>query len=162
MGLVNSGASVMNAGLQSGDGIMALVGGIAGTLGTIINNGWGYKVDENRLMQAKRTAAGNRNYQANANSLDDIADVGALFNTRGIYEGGVFNDVSDENEEIRNEVNNAYSWARRSKENTVHNILSDTLNNNLQTYAAYGGPIDVDPSTAIGYSIYTDKFIRDK
>ena len=45
MGLVNSGASIMNKGLESGNGIMALVGGIAGTVGTGINWLAGKKVD---------------------------------------------------------------------------------------------------------------------
>jgi len=36
------------------------------------------------------------------------------------------------------------------------------MNNALANYAALGGPFDtINPSSAIGYSLYTDKYVED-
>lgn len=163
MGLVNSGASVMNAGLSSGNGTMALIGGIAGTLGTIINNGWGYKVDSEKLEAAERGIKANQNFVSRASSLDDIQGPVAQQVTDGeVYKGGVFTKgkAKRKNRELRKRIAEARDWANRSVDNNVFNLVQDMQDEALANYAALGGQMDTMPMNnnmgAIEYGLMSD------
>ena len=147
MGLVNSGAAVMNKGLESGNGGMALVGGIAGTLGTIINNGWGYKVNQKMLEAAERGIRANENFRSNASNFDDILMPTSQVTSSNVYKGGVFTrgKAARKNAELAKRIQEAQDHAYRSVQNNIDNIISDQLNNALANYSAFGGPIEVMP-----------------
>ena len=140
MGLVNSGASIMNKGLESGNGIMALVGGIAGTVGTGINWLAGKKVDEAGLARAEASIGNNRNYKSNAGYYDDVKDIASTTNTN-VYKGGVLSSADEDNDELRDRMLSAWSWADRSRNNNIYNISADQLSDALGNYSAFGGPI---------------------
>ncbi len=160
MGLVNSGASVMNKGLESGNGIMALVGGIAGTLGTIINNGWGYKVNEQRLADVKEGIARNRNFFSNASDLDDIKGPASTSTNTDIYEGGVFTSgkARAKNRKLAEQLEDATLWANRTVENNAKWLIDDIDNRALRNYASYGGPLGNFGSGALGI-MQNDKYL---
>lgn len=144
MGLVNSGAAVMNKGLESGNGGMALIGGIAGTLGTIINNGWGYKVNQKMLEAAERGIRANENFRSNASYFDDIQMPTSQVTSSNVYKGGVFTSgkAARKNRELAERIQEAQNHAYRSVQNNIDNIISDQIDNALANYAAYGGPLD--------------------
>ena len=86
-----------------------------------------------------------------------------------VYEGGWFSGgkADRKNQELTENMANAYSWADRSVRNNAYNLSHDQIADFLRNYSALGGSLNtdlggVDPSTAIGYSIYTDKYMKDK
>lgn len=146
----------------------ALVSFGTGALGGLYNRAFSIKTDEAKLAKAKSNIAYYKNLNFKNKLLDDINPIASL-SFQNPYKSGWLKSADDDNQALRDRFSTARDFAVRNQENAVKNIEADTLNKELATSAAYGGPISiggpidiVDPSTAIGYSIYTDKYIKDK
>lgn len=142
-------------GTIAGAGLKILSGGVNALFGT--------KVDQAKLQAANKGTAEYNNFVSNAGSFDDIKMATAQANVQNAYSGGLFNRgaAARKNEELKKARAEARSWADRSVGNNIANLVSDQNNNALANFSAFGGSIDLDPSTAIGYSLYTDKYIKD-
>ena len=115
----------------------------SGILGGVTNALFGEKVNEKALKEANEGTAKLNNFVSNASTFDDIKGPESVANVQDdIYEGGLFNDVSGKNEELKKQRRAAKMFADRSIMNNVNNLTADQLNNSLANYAAYGGPIN--------------------
>lgn len=65
-------------------------------------------------------------------------------------------------QEIKDAAQAAQDTFQENLINAAGNINFNNTMGQLGNLTAFGGPIDVDPSTAIGYALYTDKYIRDR
>ena len=142
-------------GTIAGAGLKVLSGGINALFGT--------KVDQAKLKAANAGTAAYNKFTSNAKNFDAIKTATAQANVQNAYSGGLFNRgaAARKNEELKKARAEARSWADRSVGNNIANLVSDQNNNALANFSAFGGSIDLDPSTAIGYSLYTDKYIKD-
>lgn len=142
-------------GTIAGAGLKVLSGGINALFGT--------KVDQAKLKAANAGTAAYNKFTSNAKNFDAIKTATAQANVQNAYSGGLFNRgaAARKNEELKKARAEARSWADRSVGNNIANLVSDQNNNALANFSAFGGPIGIDPSTAIGYSLYTDKYIKD-
>ncbi len=144
-GLVNAGAAVMNRGGMLFHGLGALAAGVLGTAGTIINNGWGYEVENEDAVRENTGRLKNLNF--NAVNTDDLVD---QFNQAGIRKvglgevsNGLFtNEGTRQAEELNRQQNEAYEYALSSFRNAGRNIDRDLYEDYMRNYAAYGGPLD--------------------
>lgn len=153
-GMVNAGASLMNQGLSSGNGALALAGGIAGTVGTFINAGWGMKEDEAKHQAADANIAYNKSIGATAKSFDDLATAEAI-KASDIYEGGWFvkDDAEEMNREIKEDMQKAYENANRNIALNVDNLREDQLDAAALNYFALGGSMGYgSPMESIMYN----------
>ena len=142
--------------------IGAIVSAATGIIGGAVNRGFSTKTDEAKLAKVNSAINYYNNANFKAKSFDDLAPI-ASFGFQNPYKSGWFKSASGKNRAIKNQFLNAKDFATRGQENAVKNLEADALSRELSTSAAYGGPLDIiDPSTAIGYSIHTDKFIKDK
>lgn len=132
----------------------------SGILGGVTNALFGESVNEKALQEANEGTAKLNSFRSSASSFDDIKGPEAVANVADdIYEGGLFNDVSGKNEELKRQRAEARMFADRSILNNVSNLAADQLNNALATYAAFGGPIETigdDNMGAIGYGFMSD------
>lgn len=144
-GLVNAGAAVMNRGGMLFHGLGALAAGVLGTAGTIINNGWGYDIENEGAVRDNTGRLKNLNF--NAVNTDDLVD---QYNQAGIRKVGL-GDVSNglftnegtrQAEELNRQQNEAYEYALSSFRNAGRNIDRDLYEDYMRNYAAYGGPLD--------------------
>lgn len=133
-------------------------------VGGLTNRMFGTKVDEAALKEANEGTNALNNFTSKATSMDAISGPVAQANVKDVYSGGWFSsgDAAKKNEELKRRRLEAKLFAQRSVDNNIFNIADDQINNSLANYSAFGGPIDIDPSTPIGYSIYTDRAIKDK
>jgi len=136
---------------------------ILGTLGGFVKRGFGIATDEKKLGDVNSSIAQNNSFVSNASSNDAIKGRQAVSTDTNVYSDGWFaNSAGDKNKELAQKLVDSISWADRSIENNISNVAQNNLNTQLANYSALGGGLDIDPSTAIGYSLYTDKFIKDK
>lgn len=126
MGGVNTGAALMNTGLQSNNPALMLAGGIAGTLGTIINAGWGIKENEANINAVNNSIEQKRKLSRAMNNVFNNKDLlgasGMMTQSTGLkagdlYEGGWFS--GDEAEE----KGNALVQKERNALETQNNAL---------------------------------------
>lgn len=100
-----------------------------------------------------------------SNTLDDIGPIQSVANIQKDTTYG-FLRKGKEKRDLNNRLNrraDLMSLAYRNQDNNVDTLLNNQLSSKLATFAAYGGQLnDIDPSSAIGYALYTDKFIKDK
>ena len=164
-----AGSAISNIGGTVGTAVGAVnpIAGLAVSVGSQILGGatnalFGEKVDAAKLGRVNEDIARLNGFTSNAGSFDEIRGPEAVSMDTDVYEGGLFNDVSDKNDELKRKLIAAQFFANRSVENNIKNVATEQVNDALANYTAFGGPIDIDPSTPIGYSIYTDKFIKDK
>lgn len=173
-GLANN---VISGGLNSGAGsavssLGSTVGGIvrkanpflgaAITVGSNIFGGginalFGESVDEEALKAANEGTVQLNNFTSNAGSFDEVKGPEAVANVKDVYKGGLFNDVSGKNEELKEQRRQARSWADRSIGNNVHNLIASQTGDLLSNYSAFGGPLEsYDMDGAIGYGFMSD------
>ena len=137
----------------------------AGALSGTISRAFGTSVNEAQKAAVEEGIKQNENFVSNAESFDAVEGPKAVVTDTDVAKGGWFGGGAKAdriNNDLKERMIAARSFANRSVDNNVFNLQSDQLNDALANYAAFGGPIDIDPSTAIGYSLYTDKFIKDK
>lgn len=160
----DAGVSLTKAGLQSGQPYMALAGAALKVVGGLTNAAFGIKENKAMKQAVEQGISQNNNFVSRATSFDDVKGPAGVMTNTNVYEGGWFSGgkADRKNAELADRMINAKQWADRSVINNISNIADDQINAALQNYAAFGGPIDIDPSTAIGYSIYTDKFMKDR
>ena len=113
------------------------------TVGGVVNAAFGSKVDQEKLNAANEGTATLNSFKSNAESFDDIKGPAAVANVQDAYKGGWFakGDARRKNEELRRQRAQAMSFADRSVENNVENLVEDQMNDALSTYAAFGGPL---------------------
>ena len=142
--------------------IGAIVSGATGIIGGLVNRAFSVKTDEAKLANVKNAINYYKNANFKAKSFDELTPI-ASFGFQNPYKSGWFKSASGKNSALKHQFLEAKDFANRGQENAVKNLEADALSRELSTSAAYGGPLDIiDPSTAIGYSIHTDKFIKDK
>lgn len=130
-------------------------------LGGLGNRAFGIKTNQAALKAAKNSIAQLGNYKASFGSVDDVKGLQSVANFQNPFKGGWFRSAASKNQELKDQFIEKKDFAGRSLDNGVYNLGNDMLNNALARQVAFGGPIDVvDPSTPIGYSIYTDKYMK--
>jgi hypothetical protein len=137
------------------------VGVLAGTA----KRAFGTSIDEVKQAAVNEGIKQNENFVSNAAGFDAVEGPKAVVTDTNVAKGGWLGGGSKAdriNEELRQRMIDARSFANRSVNNNVSNLQDDQINDALANYTAFGGPIDIDPSTPIGYSIYTDRAIKDK
>lgn len=159
--LVNAGASWMNSALKSGNPKDMFWAGVVGTVGTIINNGWGIGVDEKKLKAVNESIDNYNNFESRASSLDNIVMPTAGVTNTDLYTGGVFtkDEAAEENRRLKKRLSDARAFAYNGVGNNIFNITTDKQDSDLARYAAFGGPIDVinnNDMGAINYGFMSD------
>lgn len=112
-------------------------------VGGAVNGLFGEKVDAAKLGRVEGDIAKLNSFTSNAGSFDEIQGPEAVSMDTDVYEGGLFNDVSGKNEELKQRLIAAKQFADRSVDNNVLNLQNDQLNNALANYSAFGGPLDM-------------------
>ena len=159
----DAGVSMTKAGLQSGNGWVALAGGITKALGSLINAGWGIEEDKSLKAGVDAGIKYNNNFMSTAGSFDDLVNPYAVVDNGKVYTGGWFTKgkARRKNEELKRDIANAKSYAEGSVGNNIYNINDDMRNYALRNYAAFGGPLGNpfigypgdDTNTAVGYDL---------
>lgn len=152
------GSTVLGtAGTAIGGPVGGAVGSAVGqVLGGVTNALIGEKVDAAKLGRVEGDIAKLNSFTSNAGSFDDIQGPEAVSMDTDVYEGGLFNDVSGKNDELKRRLIAAKSFADRSVDNNIFNLTSNQLNDALANYAAFGGPINTSMDGAIGYGFMSD------
>ena len=160
--LGDTGVALTKAGISSGSPWLALAGAGLKVVGGLTNAAFGIKTDKEALAAANQSINANKNFVSNASSFDDIKGPASMTNTN-VYKGGWFSGgkADRKNQELAQQMQDAYSWADRSIDNNIDNLAADQLNNSLMNYAAFGGPLEqmaMDNSGigAIGYGFMSD------
>ncbi len=169
--LVNTGASVMNLGLKTNNPYLMLAGGIAGTLGTLWNAGLGVKENKQNTGALKANRALARTAGQNLGSVTNTSDyfraagktTSSLgFKASDLYKNGWWTDKGTKLGNIANSKEQGdLAFQNNAGISGAQNV--DKINDNMTmgNFKALGGELDgIDPSTAIGYQLYTDKYIR--
>lgn len=158
--LGSAGKSVFKAGAQSGNGNMMLAGAglkVAGDIGNIF---WGTKTDKKALNSDNTAISNFKGFRSDANSYDDMPTLTASANFMNPYKGGVFTKgkARRKNNALRDQYNEAKSFAQRSVDNNILNIADNNMNMALANYSAFGGPLDImsNGGGAIDYGFMTD------
>ena len=159
-GAVNTGATLMTAGLTSGNPALMLAGGIAGTAGTVINALFGSKLNKERIAQAENEINKANRFNADASNFDDLSQMSlnapaiAGFKRKDIGSDGLFsNKAKNKYNELLAQKQRAEDWIDRSIENNATNLQQNQMNNLLQNYAAFGGPLGYGFDGALGYDL---------
>lgn len=113
-------------------------------LGGLTNRAFGVKTNEAALRAANEGTAALSGFRSNANSFDEIQGPQTFAPVQDAYKGGWFSGskARRRNAELRRQRQDALSWAGRSVDNNIDNLIDDQMNNALANYAAYGGPMD--------------------
>ena len=158
------GSTVLGmAGTAIGGPIGGAIGSVVGdTLGGITNALIGEKVDTAKLNRVNEDIAKLNSFQSNASSFDGITGPEAVNMDTDVYEGGLFNDVSDKNDELKRKLMAAQSYATRSVDNNIFNLVNSQTNDALANYNAFGGPIETGDMGAIDYGFMTDYLTQKK
>lgn len=163
-GGLNSGAG--NAVGNLGRGVGSLVSQVNPLLGTVINVGSGIlggginalvgtKTDQKALARANEALSSLTNFTSNANNFDDVRTHGTFANIGNVYKGGLLKKgwASNQNQELKDAITDAYAFADRSTDNNIYNIAHDQINDYLANYSAFGGPLGMavaQPYTGLG------------
>ena len=160
-GAVNAGATLMTAGLSSGNPALMLAGGIAGTAGTLYNAAFGSKLNKERIAQAENEINAANSFNANASNFDDLSQqilsspVITGFTQKDIGSDGWFsNKAKNKYRDLLAQKEYAENWVDRFIANTATNLQQQQMNNLLQNYAAYGGLLDMNNQYSDGGKIY--------
>ena len=160
-GAVNAGATLMTAGLSSGNPALMLAGGIAGTAGTLYNAAFGSKLNKERIAQAENEINAANSFNANASNFDDLSQqilsspVITGFTQKDIGSDGWFsNKAKNKYRDLLAQKEYAENWVDRSITNAATNLQQQQMNNLLQNYAAYGGLLDMNNQYSDGRKIY--------
>lgn len=158
--LGSAGKSVFKAGAQSGNGYMMLAGAglkVAGDIGNIF---WGTKTNKEALNSDNTAISNFKRFRSDASSYDDMPTLTASANFINPYKGGVFTKgkARRKNNALRDQYNEAKSFAQRSVDNNIFNIADNNMNMALANYSAFGGPLDImsNGGGAIDYGFMTD------
>lgn len=175
-GAVSTGAqNLISGGLNSGAGsavgnlgrgVGSLVSQVNPLLGTVINVGSGIlggginalvgtKTDQKALARANEALSSLTNFTSNADNFDDVRTHGTFANIGNVYKGGLFKKgwASDQNQELKDALADAYAFADRNTANNIYNIAHDQINDYLANYSAFGGPLGMavaQPYTGLG------------
>lgn len=152
------GAALSTAGGLMGGPLGAAAGEVvAETLGGVVDAFIGEKEDTAKLNRVKADINKLKNYNY-ANDLDSMQQRDAVSMDTHVYDGGIFNDVSDKNDALKKELMDALAYADRSFDNNAKNLISDQLNQALANSTAFGGPIEInDGMGALEYDILTTR-----
>jgi len=169
--LVNTGASLMNTGLASGNGALMLAGGIAGTLGTLWNAGWGTKKNEKNIASIENNTAnmnttGRLLSQASTTS-DLLNGAGSMsgklgFGTKDLVKGGWFSGgkAKSMGQKYLDAEDSALAFQSHGLATGADNVDRKQDNMAMRNFAAFGGPLDMIPSDnnfgAIEYGFMND------
>ena len=177
MAAVNTGATLMNTGLQSGNPWLILGGGVAGALGTFINAGWGLKENKENIAMLKDNMNRARSVGSKLDgtgSTDSFLDVAGSASSRSgfapsdLVKGGWFSKgkASRKGQEYLNDESNAISYQDNALASTA-NAIESNQKRNVQASRTYslGGPFGQysdDTLGAIEYSFINDYLTQKK
>ena len=150
------GSAIGNIGGTLGSAIGAvnpvlggIVGAGSGLLGGAFNAVLGSKLNKKRIAQAENEINAANSFNASASNFDDLSQqianspVIANFSQKDIGSDGWFsNKAKNKYNDLLAQKELADSWVSRSIENNANNIQQQQMNNLLQNYAAYGGPLN--------------------
>lgn len=150
-GLSDAGVSMFKGGAASGNPALMLAGGIAKSVGGLVNWAFGERINKKKLQAVNKGMEELQNYTSNATTYDDIKMPTAVVdNTQGIYEN--WRKQSDLNKKVANLEARAYN----NVYNNINNISKTQMDNLLANYAAFGGPLESQGTGAINYGFMSD------
>lgn len=128
------------------------VGGLIGTgvnlVGGLFNTMFGSNINEEAVAQVESNIANQKNMGIGASTTSDFLNMAddyrnlAHIETSDIGSDGWFsNKASNKANELNWEIDAANRRALANFTNTANNVNTNTINNLLANYAAYGGPI---------------------
>ena len=128
------------------------VGGLIGTgvnlVGGLFNTMFGSNINEEAVAQVESNIANQKNMGIGASTTSDFLNMAddyrnlAHIETSDIGSDGWFsNKASNKAKELNWEIDTANRRALANFTNTANNVNTNTINNLLANYAAYGGPI---------------------
>ena len=152
------------------------IGSVAGdTLGGLVTGAVGIKWNDDKIKGIKSNTS---NMRSAGTALGQALDSSSFFNAAGNMASGLTinwrdlgstgwarsNDsLKDKANELQKAQNRALAYQTHAMGNSANRVDSLMDSDIMSNFAAYGGILDsVNPSTPIGYSIYTDKFINNK
>ena len=140
----DAGVAMTKAGLQSGNGWVALAGGITKGIGSLINAAWGIGTDKDLKAGVDAGILANNRYNSYASNFDEIVGPEAVVDNANVYTGGWFvkDKAARKNRELQGEINLAKHHALGNLENNMTNIMKNQMDMALNNYAAFGGPLD--------------------
>lgn len=162
-----AGSAISNIGSTVGTGLMKVnpflgAGVTVGSkvFGGITNALFGMKTNKKALSDDNNSINYFKGFNSNANSFDDMPTLIASTNFMNPYKGGVFTKgkARRKNNALRDQYNEAKSFAQRSVDNNILNIADNNMNMALANYSAFGGPLDImsNGGGAIDYGFMTD------
>ena len=162
--------SVGTAAMMTGNPYAVVGGLIAKGVGTILNLGFGDAFNEAGIQDINNNISGMRmqgNALAGAKNNTDLlstwknTNLGYNFNKDYVGDEGWWSHgVTKEFDRLKYNTEGAREYSSHALEQGIANVNKTTRDNIMENSIAFGGPIDIDPSTAIGYSLYTDKYIN--
>ena len=174
----DAGVAMTKAGLQSGNLPLAGLGALVKTGGGLINSAIGIKENKENVNFIKNNTSNALNAGKSFNNARTTQQVlGAAgnmvgssgFNWKDLYTNGwATREGTRKGNALIGEENNALAYqasalntaAKNADKNQDDMVLSNFgSKSNLGAFGGYLG--DIDPSTPIGYSLYTDKYTRD-
>lgn len=158
-GAGEAGKSLFKAGAASGNGYLMLAGAGAKVFGDFINMGWGISTDQEALKNANSAIDYGRSFTSNATDYDGVVLPTSFSAFKNVYKGGWFKKgaARKKNNALRQQYNEALSFADRSVDNNVQDIASNQIGDALASYAALGGPLNIsDGMGATEYGMMSD------
>ena len=169
------GVQTFKEGVNSWNPYTMLAGAAFKSIGDVINNGWGMAYNDKAIKAAEGNTNQARKFGSvigQAGTNDDLLNASGYMATgtgitdpKAYVKGGVFKKGAAKRKglSIINNEESALAYQGNAFGDSADNV--DYMNDSdvrRKFVLAYGGPMDgIDPSTAIGYSLYTDKYIKD-
>ena len=129
-------------------GVGGLIGTGANLVGGLFNTMFGSNINEEAVAQVESNIANQKNMGIGASTTSDFLNMSddyrnlAHIETSDIgSDGWLSNKASDKAEELNRKIDAANRRALANFTNTANNVNTNTINNLLANYAAYGGPI---------------------
>ena len=168
-----AGNAMSNAGValaKTGNPWLMLAGAGLKITGGLTNLVAGYKVPTQKINNLHNQGEAIMNYTPSAVTTDDFVRQYSKMPTitqgfdKSEFKNGLFNNKGTAAyNDATTYLNNLQAYERSAKKTNADNINMNNVNTQLYNITALGGPLDgVDPSTAIGYSLYTDRFRKNK
>ena len=163
-GIANIGGAIGGAVSTINPVVGGIVSAASGIIGGGVNALFGTKVNQAKLNAANEGTNYLNSFKSNASSFDEIQGPNAVTKVQNAYKGGLFRKgkARRQNAALRADRAQAESWANRSVNNNIDNIVDTQMNNLLANYAAFGGPLGGLPSQgtgAIDYGFMSDYLV---
>lgn len=145
---VGNALSTIGSAASAIPGVGGLIGAGVNLVGGLFNTMFGSNINEEAVAQVESNIANQKNMGIGASTTSDFLNMAddyrnlAHIETSDIGSDGWFsNKASNKAKELNWEIDTANRRALANFTNTANNVNTNTINNLLANYTAYGGPI---------------------